>query len=274
MRIALLRGRDFTAADDETAPGVVIVDEQLAEHFWPGRDPVGRRMFKPQGPELVRPDEHTRWLTVVGVVRSVRLQDLAGTRTPFGAYYFPYAQEPWRGFTFAVRTSSDLAAMTQAVRAAVARVDPQLALFDIHSMEERAWLSVASRRTALLLASGFGGLALLLAAIGIHGVLAYLVAVRRREIGIRVALGSTLARIVRLVVGEGLTLAAIGLAAGLAAAAAFQKAISSQLYDVRPLDPLVLAGVAGLLGVVAMVACLVPARRAARVDPVRVLAEQ
>ena len=273
MKIALVRGRYFEDRDNETAPAVVIVDEQLARHFWPNRDPIGRRMYKVQNPDMIV-DANTRWYTVVGVVRSVRLEDLAGTRTAFGAYYFPYAQEPWRVYTFTVRTTSDPASLARTVRAAVARIDPELALFDVRTMGERAELSVSSRRTSMMLALAFGGLALFLSAIGIYGVLAYLVAQRRREIGIRVALGSTGAGIVRLVLREGMLLVAIGLAAGLAGAVALQNAVANQVYGVRPLDPLVLGSVAALLGTIALVACVAPARRAVRLDPVRVLAEQ
>jgi predicted permease len=273
MKIALVRGRYFEDRDNETAPTVVIVDEQLARHFWPNRDPIGRRMYKVQNPDMIV-DANTRWYTVVGVVRSVRLEDLAGTRTAFGAYYFPYAQEPWRVYTFTVRTTSDPASLARTVRAAVARIDPELALFDVRTMGERAELSVSSRRTSMMLALAFGGLALFLSAIGIYGVLAYLVAQRRREIGIRVALGSTGAGIVRLVLREGMLLVAIGLAAGLAGTVALQHAVANQIYGVRPLDPLVLGSVAVLLGVIALVACAAPARRAVTVDPVRVLAEQ
>ena len=164
--------------------------------------------------------------------------------------------------------------MAGAVRTAVARIDPELALFDVKTMDERTALSLSSRRTSLLLALAFGGLALFLSAVGIYGVLAYLVAQRRREIAIRVALGSTGAGVVRLVLREGLVLVAIGLAAGLAGAVALQKAVASQIYGVRPLDPLVIGGVTVLLGTIALAACALPARRATRVDPVEVLKEE
>jgi ABC-type antimicrobial peptide transport system permease subunit len=156
----------------------------------------------------------------------------------------------------------------------VARIDPELALFDVKTMGERAALSMSSRRTSLMLALAFGGLALFLSAIGIYGVLAYLVAQRRREIAIRVALGSTAAGVVRLVLREGLVLVAIGLAAGFAGAAGLQRAVANQIYGVRPLDPLVIGGVTVLLGTIALAACALPARRAARVDPVEVLKEE
>jgi predicted permease len=275
MRIALIRGRYFEDRDNESAPPVVIVDERLARHFWPNRDPIGQRMYKPQNPqELTKTDANTRWYRVVGVVHSVRLEDLAGTRTAVGAYYFPYAQEPSGFFTLAVRTAGPPGPLARTVRTAVALIDPELALFDVKTMGERTALSMSSRRTSLMLALAFGGLALFLSAIGIYGVLAYLVAQRRREIAIRVALGSTGARVVRLVLREGLVLVAIGLAAGLAGAAALQKAVATQIYGVRPLDPLVIGGVTVLLGTIALVACAVPAWRAVQVDPVAVLKEE
>lgn len=221
-------------------------------------------------------DANTRWLSVVGVVRSVRLEDLAGTRSPFGAYYFPYAQNPARTYTFAVEANrdGDMGAVTRAVRYAVAHIDPELALFDIKTMDERAGLSMSSRRTSMTLATIYGGLSLFLSAIGIYGVLAYLVTQRRREIGIRVALGSTSAGIVRFVLRECVVLVATGLTLGLAGAVAMRRLIATQLYDVHPLEPLVMGGVTLLLGITALAACVVPARRASRVDPMVVLHEE
>jgi ABC-type antimicrobial peptide transport system permease subunit len=232
-------------------------------------------MYYPQNPkDMTQTDASTRWFRVVGVVRSVRLLDLAGTGNTFGAYYFPYAQEPTRDYTFAVRIAGEEGGVAHEMRAAMAQIDPELALFDVKTMVERAALSMSSRRTSLLLALAFGGLALFLSAIGIYGVLAYLVAQRRREIAIRMALGSTGAAVVKLVLRECLVLVALGLAAGLAGAAALQKAVASQIYGVRPLDPLVIGGVTVLLGTIAFAACAMPARRATRVDPLEVLREE
>jgi putative ABC transport system permease protein len=277
MKIGLVRGRYFEERDTESAAGVVIVDEQLARHFWPNQDPIGRRMYQPDNPENpMQTDAKTRWYSVVGVVRSVRLEDLAGARSAFGAYYFAYAENPSRMYTFAVRVNrdGDLGALTREVRQAVAQIDPELALFDLKTMDERAELSMSSRRTSMTLATIYGGVALFLSAIGIYGVLAYLVTQRRREIGIRVALGSTSAGIVRFVLRECLVLVAIGLALGLAGAVAMRRLIATQLYDVHPLDPLVIGGVTLLLGITALAACVVPARRASRVDPMVVLHEE
>jgi len=171
----------------------------------------------------------------------------------------------------ALKTAGDPASAVRALRAEISRLDPDLALFDIHSMPERIDLSLSSRRTSMLLANAFGGVALFLASLGIYGVLAYLVAQRTREIGIRVALGSTRTGILRLVLREGSKLVAAGFVLGIAGAASLQKAVASQIYGTRPFDPLVLAGVMALLGGIALIACAVPARRAMSVDPVVVL---
>jgi predicted permease len=272
MQIALIRGRYFDEHDNENAPPVIIVDQQLARHFWPNRDPIGQRMYNSANlQDPYKPGADTHWFQVVGVVGNVRLADLAGTGSAYGAYYFPYAQAPSRDYTFAVRSSAGTAALVPQLRAAMARIDPDLPLSDVKTMKERATLSMSSRRTSLLLALAFGGLALFLSAIGIYGVLAYLVAQRRREIAIRMALGSTGAAVVKLVLKECLVLVALGLAVGLAGAAALQKAVANQIYGVRPLDPLVIGGVTVLLGMIALAACAVPARRAIRVDPIEVL---
>src|SRR5262249_43829231 len=149
--------------------------------------------------------------------------------------------------TFAVKTAGDPASTMHSIRAAMSSVDPQLALFDLHSMDERADLSMATRKTPMTLAIGFGALALFLSAIGIYGVLTYLVTQRRREIGIRTALGCSAPGIVKLVLSEGMVLVAIGLALGIGGAIALRKAIETQLYEVQPLDPIVMAAVTGLL---------------------------
>lgn len=275
MRIALIRGRDFEERDNENAPAVIIVDEQLARHFWPNRDPIGKRMYTSNDLENpYRAGADTQWYQVVGVVRNIRLVDLAGTGSPVGAYYFPYAQAPRRDYTFAVRGNARAAAVVPALRKAMAQIDPDLALADVKTMDDRATLSMSTRRTSLLLALAFGGLALFLSAIGIYGVIAYMVAQRSREIAIRMALGSSRAGVVGLVLRQGLTILAIGLAAGFVGAAGLQKAIANQIYGVRPLDPLVIGAVTVLLGAIALAACAVPTHRATRLDPVAVLKEE
>ena len=269
MGISMVRGRSFDERDSENAPRVVVVDERLAQHFWPNSDPVGRRMYLPGNPkDLLKIDEHTVWLTVVGVAHTLRYEHLDDSGATVGAYYFPNSQDPDNNFTFALKTSGNPDSVMRALRVEMFRLDPDLAVFDVHSMSERIDLSLSSRRTSMLLANAFGGVALFLATLGIYGVLAYLVAQRTREIGIRVALGSTRTSILRLVLWEGFELVLIGLVLGIIGAASLQKVVATEIYGVRPLDPLVLASVMGVLTIVALAACAVPARRAMRVDPI------
>jgi len=268
MGISIVKGRSFDERDNENAPRVVVVDQRLAQHFWPNRDPVGRRMYEPgDSKDLLKIDEHTVFLTVVGVARTLRYENLDDSGATVGAYYFPNSQHPVNAFTFALKTAGDQGSALRALRAEIFRLDSDLAVFDVHSMSERIDLSLSSRRTSMLLANAFGGVALFLATLGIYGVLAYLVAQRTREIGIRVALGSSRAGILRLVLREGLELVVIGLVFGIVGAASLQKVVATEIYGVRPLDPLVLASVMVLLSIVTLAACVVPARRAMRVEP-------
>jgi predicted permease len=268
MSVPLKRGRFFTPSDDEHAPNVVIVDERLARRFWKDRDPIGRRMWKPDSAEELNtgPGPKTRYYTVVGVVGSVRMTGLT-EKEPVGMYYFPFAQDVGRGMTLAVRTAGEPSAIVGSIREQVRAIDPELPFFSVRPMTQLVDESLVSRRTPMLLATLFGAVALFLAAVGIYGVLAYQVAQRRKEIGIRLALGSDSRRIFSLIVSEGLWLLGAGLAVGLAGAFAIRKAMETQLYGVQPMDPMVLTAVAAVLGAVAFAACALPARRASRIDP-------
>jgi len=268
MSVPLKRGRYFAASDDDRAPKVVIVDERLARRFWKDQDPVGRRMWRPDSAEELSagPGAKSTFYTVVGVVGSVRMTGLT-EKEPVGMYYFPFAQSSGRGMTMAVRTAGDPQTVVGPIRAQVRAIDPELPFFSVRTMTELVDESLVSRKTPMLLATLFGAIALFLAAIGIYGVLAYQVAQRRKEIGIRLALGSDGRRIFSLVVSEGLWLLALGIGVGLAGAFGIRTAMATQLFGVQPMDPLVLTAVAAVLGVVAFVACAVPARRAARIDP-------
>jgi predicted permease len=275
MHIAMVAGRPFNEGDRESAPETIIVDERLAHHFWPDRNPIGRRMFFPQNiNDLLKTDEHTRWMTVVGVIRPVHTADVEGNGSPMGAYYMPFAQHVQRGYVLAIKTSGDTGPILSAMRTRFSAVAPSLALFDLHTMEERGDLALAGRRASLTLAMLFGGLALFLSAIGIYGVLAYLVTQRQREIGIRSALGCTAGGVVKLVVSEALWLLGAGLVLGVGGSVALRSVVAGQLYGVKPLDPAVMSAVIFTLAVVGLAACVVPARRATRVDPVTVLREQ
>jgi predicted permease len=278
LRVSLKRGRFFTESDAPPGTPVVIVDEQLAKKFWPNADPIGRRMYLPQRPQdVVKPPPDTVWMQVVGVVGTVKLRGLVeGEDARAGAYYLPYAQDPSRSVGFAIRTkgSSDSATITGAIQRVLSAIDPETQFYDIIAMPDRVERSLNPRRAPMLLSLAFGVVALLLASVGIYGVLAYQVSQRTREIGIRMALGSDTGGILRLVLHEGLVLVLIGLAGGLAGALALRGLIASQLYGVGALDPVVILAVTGVLACASLMACLAPARRAARVNPVIALTQQ
>ena len=268
MSTPLVRGRFFTDSDNETSPGAVIVDERLARKFWPGADPIGRRMYQPSDPnDLLAVNEDTHWLTVVGVVREVQLDDLAGRVESVGAYYYPAKQQVQRFLVFAIKAAIDPNAVMRSVKAAMNGIDPSLPLATVRTMEEYTAMSLMPRRTAMILATSFGIVALLLAAIGMYGVLAYLVAQRTREIGVRLALGSTTQGIMRLVLREGAVLVISGLALGLIGAVTLRQALASQIFGLGALDPIVIGAAVFVLGATAFVACALPARRAAQVSP-------
>jgi predicted permease len=274
MGVKLARGRFFDEHDRRVGEQVLVIDEKLAHRFWPNQDPIGRRMYLPTDIDnLTAVTAETRFLTVVGVIKDMKLHDLAEENQSVGTYFFPLDQNADAGITFALKTSSDPASLTSAVRRTLSELDRELPVFDVQTMTQRMDRSLITRRTPLTLALGFGVVALLLSAIGIYGVLAYLVAQRRREIGIRLALGSSSRAIVSLVVREGALLVAIGFVAGAAGAFAVRRAIESQLFGVTATDPYVLAAVTSLLAAVAVLSCALPARRATHIDPVVALAE-
>ncbi len=275
MKIPLRRGRFFTASDDERAPKVVIVDERLAKRFWKDADPIGRRMWRPESAEELSrgPGPKSHFYTVVGVVGSIRVTSLT-EKEPVGTYYFPFPQETGRGMTLVVRTIGEPTSVTGGIRQQVKAIDPELPFFSVRPMQQRLEESLMSRRTPMLLAMLFGAIALFLASVGIYGVLAYQVAQRRKEIGIRLALGGNGRRIFGLVVSEGLWLLGIGIALGAVGAFGIRRAMETQLFGIQPMDPRVVTSVALLLGLVAFAACAVPARRAARIDPLIALSDQ
>jgi predicted permease len=276
MRVPVKRGRLFAESDTHEAPRVVIIDEQLAKRFWPNADPIGRRLYLPQRAEDVeKPGPGVIWLQVVGVVAAVKMRGVVeaeGARV--GAYYMPMAQDPVRGLAFAVRTTGHPTDATASVRRVLTSLDPEAQMFDVITMSDRVQRSLNPRRAPMLLSLAFGLVALLLASLGLYGVLAYQVSQRTREIGIRMALGNDAAGILRLVLREGGVLVAMGLLAGLVGALGLGRVISSQLYGIGALDPAVIMIVVAVLGVVSLAACLGPALRASRVNPVIALMHQ
>jgi predicted permease len=265
LGIPMLKGRDFEARDATAAPGVVIINEETAKRYWPTEDPLGKRI------KLGRPQSETPWMTVVGVAANVRhfgLDDQARREM-----YRPYSQAVWPGMTVVVKTASDPASVAGPVRSALQRIDPDLPVSRVMTMEAVERDSTGSRRFPMMLLGTFGFVALVLAVVGVYGVVNFVVAQRTREIGIRVALGARGAQVLRLVVGGSLRPVVGGLVLGAVGAVFAARLLAAMLFNVRPGDPAVLAGIAALLGASALVASLVPARRAALVDPMRVLKE-
>jgi predicted permease len=268
MGIRPRSGRLFSESDTERAARVVIVDEKLARRFWGDRDPVGRRMFQPgNAKDLITPGPDARWYTVVAVVPEIRISGYVATDDRPGAYYFPVDQNMPRNVVLTVKTGGEPEAIVPDIRRALRAIDPELPLYSVMSMANRMDQTLVDRRTPMALALVFAGVALFLASIGIYGVLSYQVSQRSREIGIRMALGSDAAGIFRLVISEGLLLLAAGFVVGILGAFAIRRTIQSQLYGVGAMDPVVLGTVAIVLASVALLACSVPARRAARIDP-------
>jgi putative ABC transport system permease protein len=263
LRIPLRRGRLFSSADGPTSPRVAIINETMAQRLWPGRDPVDRR-FK-----LGPPASGAPWFTVVGIVGDMRRQGLE--LDPVPQMFEPLAQNPSRAATLLVRTSNDPLSTVGALQAAIRRVDKQVPVYGVVTLASRLGAFQAERRfqTALLMA--FSGVALLLAAIGIYGLVQYSISMRTREIGIRVAVGAQRRDIVSMIVGEGLKLSLLGLVLGVVAALALGHVGSSLLFGVTATDPPTYLIVSLVLTAVAIAGCYFPARRAARLDPLAAL---
>jgi len=272
MGVSLIDGRLFDERDTADSAGSVIVDEQLAEKFWPNESALGKEMYFPTDPQdLMAVTEDTVYIRVVGVVGNVKTRGLADRDSSVGAYYLPHTQNTTRRMTLAIRTATRPEGLVSAVRKEIVAIDPELPLFDVQTMQERIDGSLVTRRSPMLLALVFGGVALFLAAVGVYGLLAYLVAQRRREVGIRVALGSTASEIFGLVLREGVAVVALGFALGIGGSVVLARFVESLLFAVEPTDLRVLGAAAAILGTVAFVACAIPALRASRIDPVDAL---
>ncbi|HKG22313.1 MAG TPA: ABC transporter permease, partial [Blastocatellia bacterium] len=261
MGIDLRAGETFSAQDRAAAPGVVIINQAMARRFWPDEDPVGKRI------RLGRAASNSPWLTVKGVVADSTQSSLDAGINPEA--YFPLAQAAgmYRRINLAVRTAADPKGIIGAVKREIQSLDPNQPMYQVQTMEELMSESVGARRFALRMLELFGVLALTLAAVGIYGVLSYITTARTHEIGLRIALGARAGDVLRLVIGQGMRLALTGAGAGLLAAFALTRLMSRLLYGVSATDPVTFAGVALLLMAVALLACYLPARRAARTDP-------
>ena len=260
MSIPNLKGRSFTEQDRENSPSVIIINEALASRYWPNQDPIGKRLG------FLEEDSGKQvWREIVGVVGNVRHKALEIEVMPEA--YFPYKQSPANFMSLVVRTASDPVSMVPAIRRQVLSVDKDQPVSDVMTMEQRVAKSVASRRFVMLLLGSFSVLALGLAAVGIYGVMAYLVTQRTQEIGVRMALGAQKRDVLRLVVGKGMALAVTGAAIGLVASLVLTRLMRSLLFQVTPTDWFTFVIVSVVLLTVALLACYIPARRATRVDP-------
>lgn len=264
MQIPLLRGRRFDERDQRNSAPVAIVTQAFAKKYFPNEDPIGRKMELGGGepaPERKRYDTRE----IVGVVGDIRTSNLAAAPQP--AYYVPIAQMMWGPPTLVVRTASDPEALAPELKKVIAALDPEAPLHDIRTMEDCLALDLGRARFQAVLLGIFAGIALLLTAIGLYGVIAYSVAQRTHEIGVRMALGATRSNVVSMVLNRGVQLTLLGIAIGLAGALALAQVIQSLLYEIAPRDPITYLVVCVALGAVALVASYLPAMRASRVDP-------
>jgi predicted permease len=264
LQSTLLRGRSFTEGDEDGKPLVAIIDESTAHKYWPTRDPLGRRV-------RFRRDPSKPWTTIVGIVKDIKSDGLDIDGVPH--IYVSTYQDSSKELSVVLRTSLPATVLEPQIRHEIQSIDPGLPVFNVSSMNDILDRSLASRRFSADLVGGFAGLAVLLASIGIYGLLAYMVSQRSREIGIRMALGARRDDILRMFLGKGVALAGLGIVAGLVVSASTASMMASLLYGVRPHDPAVFLIVPLLLFAIAVLASYLPARRATMVDPIIALHE-
>jgi putative ABC transport system permease protein len=260
MGTPILRGRAFNNEDAAGSVPVVIINETTANRYFPGQDPVGKHLANSRD---MKPRE------IVGVAGDVKFTSLSAANAE--TVYWPMAQLPWSQVTLLVRSQRNGPAIVSAVRSKIADADPTLPVSGVASMEDIVATSVAQPRLIMQLVGFFAGLALVLAAVGIYGVMTHSVNSRKQEMGIRVALGARPVEILHLVVGQGMRLTLVGVALGIAASFALTRLLATLLFNVRATDPLIFGGAAMVLTATALLACYLPARRATRVDPIEVL---
>lgn len=254
MRIPLLRGRDFDERDQDSAPGVVIINETMAQRYWPQGDALGKRLKLTKG-----------WLQVVGIAKDVKNRSLTEAPQPF--LYVPLLQDYRSNMILVTRTVIEPEKMLHAIQTEVAALDPQIPMFDVKTLEEHIGVSLFLQRMAATLLSIFGLLALSLAALGLYGVMAYAVSQRTREMGIRIAVGATQGNVLKLILGQGLLLCVVGMTGGLIIASVVTRFSVHLLYGVTATDPTTFTSVALVLVAVTLLACYLPARRATQIDP-------
>lgn len=258
LGISLVKGRVFTEQELRDSVQLVVINEAMAKRFWEKTDPLGKRIRFGR-------DTSSAWMTVIGVVKDVRIRPLDESRP--NQFYVSFSRSPQRNITFMVKTSGNPAQATNAVRAVIRNIDPKMPVFSIFTMEQLFERSMWQQRLYGWMFGVFAAIAVLLAATGVYGVMAYMVVQRTQEIGVRMALGARAADVTRLMVGRGLWLAGIGLIIGLVAAFGVTRVLASLLFGISPNDPLTFVGISALLTGVALIASYVPARRAAQIDP-------
>jgi predicted permease len=262
--IKLAAGRKFTPLDDQDHPGVALVNESFVKHYFTNENALGQRI-RPGPPGRIWQQQKLTSFEIVGIVRDVKLAGLEAPSEP--AYYLPASQTPLQDMTLLVRTTTEPLSLVGPVRAAVLSVDPNQPISNVSTLEKVVDDSIAQRRLNMLLMGLFGGLAMLLSAVGIYGLLSHAVTQRTQEMGIRMALGAQVGDVLKLVLKQGMTLALVGEAIGLAGAFLLTRLIRGLLFGVTPNDATTFVVVAGVLTIVALLACYVPARRATKVDP-------
>jgi len=261
MGIPLLKGREFSGVDHARAPLVAVINETMAKRYWPNADPIGQR--------IKETSNEGAWREIVGIVGSVRHR--ARGEEPRPEMFVPWSQSPAATLNLAVRTQAEPASFGAALRRAVTTADAELPVFELRTMEERLYDSVAQPRFRTTLLGIFAALALMMAVVGLYAVLANAVAQRQREIGVRMALGAQRRDVLNVVVGQGMRLTLLGIGIGLVAALVLSRVLQTLLFEVKPTDPITFAAIPLILVFAALLACWVPARRAARVDPMEAL---
>lgn len=265
MGIRLLAGRTFDERDTSDKPFVVVIDENLARRAWPGEDPVGKRLKVEYRLSLTRPTVERRWAKVIGVVEHVRSRSLIDDTGE--QVYYSSLQQPSNIATVMIRTNSDHSSLIGPIRQEIGSMDKDMPVYDVRPMSDYVSKATAETRFILTLIAMFSLIALLLSAVGLYGVISYVVSMRTREVGIRMALGATSAKITGMIVGQGLAVAFAGLAAGVAGAVAFTGLMKSWLYRVEAADPTTLFAVSLLVSIITFISSYVPARRAGKIDP-------
>jgi putative ABC transport system permease protein len=262
MGVPIVRGEGFTERHNADAPAVMVINETFARRYFPGEDPVGKRLN-------IGDPEKSPWRTIVGIVKDVRHEGLATEAYP--QMYSPLAQTPRRAMTLVARTTGAPLSLVPNVRQELTSLDKDQPLYNVRTMEQVLAQSIARQRFQMLLIAIFASVGLILASVGIYGVISYSVTQRTHEIGIRMALGAQARDVLKMVLGQGMILTLVGVGVGLGFALLLTRVMASLLYNVSATDPLTFVGVSALLSLVALLACLIPARRAMRVDPMEAL---